>query len=447
MDAAFKSVRLRMGGSLQDQIFYKVGNSKDVARCQELKKDQNGRFGFGDGCLTMERWDQLSHFFNNTGTVLTFGLNALNGRRLVGKDLYVGDWDPTNAHDLINYSLSRGYKVESWELGNELSAEGVSGRVTGTQYGKDMIVLKKIITQLYEKYNKTSEMPKILAPGGFFDPEWFADMFKASGLGVVDVATHHNYHLGAGVDPTLFEKMQDPYVLSTIAQTYSDVEQTLKKFGPWASAWVGESGGAYNSGGRLVSHAFVNGFWYLNELGMTSSLNHKAFCRQALIGGNYAILNTTNFIPNPDYYNALLFHRLMGTGVLETTHSGSPFLRAYTHCSRDKVGVTMLLINLSNSTGIDIKIASDMNLYPPRLEKYAEEMMTGEREEYHLTAMNDDLKSTVMLLNGVPLNLTSDGEIPEMFPFIADASSPFHVAPSSIAFIKLKEFRAPACDS
>lgn len=50
-------------------------------------------------------------------TVLTFGLNALNGRRLVGKDLYVGDWDPTNAHDLINYSLSRGYKVESWELG------------------------------------------------------------------------------------------------------------------------------------------------------------------------------------------------------------------------------------------------------------------------------------------------------------------------------------------
>lgn len=107
----------------------------------------------------------------------------------------------------------------------------------------------------------------------------------------------------------------------------------------------------------------------------------------------------------------------------------------------------MLLINLSNSTGIDIKIASDMNLYPPRLEKYAEEMMTGEREEYHLTAMNDDLKSTVMLLNGVPLNLTSDGEIPEMFPFIADASSPFHVAPSSIAFIKLKEFRAPACDS
>lgn len=35
---------------------------------------------------------------------------------------------------------------------------------------------------------------------------------------------------------------------------------------------------------------------------MTSTFNHKVFCRQALIGGNYALLNTTTFIPNPDYY-------------------------------------------------------------------------------------------------------------------------------------------------
>ncbi|KAJ0982038.1 hypothetical protein J5N97_010293 [Dioscorea zingiberensis] len=355
----------------------------------------------------MERWDQLNKFFNRTGTILTFGLNALNGRKLVDEDLYVGDWDPTNAHDLINYTLSKGYKVESWELGNELSAEGVSGRVEGTQYGKDMIVLKKIINKLYKEYNKTSEKPKLMAPGGFFNAKWFADMFKASGPGVVDVATHHNYHLGAGVDPTLFYKMQDPYTLSTIAQTYADVEQTIQNYGPWASAWVGESGGAYNSGGRIVSHAFVNGF-----------------C-------------------------ALLFHRLMGTGVLKTSHNGSPFLRAYTHCSRDKAGVTMLLINLSNTTGVDIKVASDMNLYPPRLAKYAEmsEMVTGEREEYHLTPMNGDLKSPFMLLNGVPLNITKDGEIPEMYPFIADASAPMHIAPSSIAFIKLKELKAPACDA
>jgi len=41
---------------------------------------------------------------------------------------------------------------------------------------------------------------------------------------------------------------------------------------------------------------------YLNQLGMTATMNHKVYCRQTLIGGNYGLLNTTSFIPNPDYY-------------------------------------------------------------------------------------------------------------------------------------------------
>ncbi|KAF6166174.1 hypothetical protein GIB67_023884 [Kingdonia uniflora] len=34
--------------------------------------------------------------------------------------------------------------------------------------------------------------------------------------------------------------------------------------------------------------------------------------------------------------SALLWHRLMGKNVLSTTHTGSPYLRAYSHCSRNK---------------------------------------------------------------------------------------------------------------
>lgn len=34
---------------------------------------------------------------------------------------------------------------------------------------------------------------------------------------------------------------------------------------------------------------------------------------------------------------ALLWHRLMGKEVLSTTHGGSPYLRAYAHCSRNTV--------------------------------------------------------------------------------------------------------------
>lgn len=46
---------------------------------------------------------------------------------------------------------------------------------------------------------------------------------------------------------------------------------------------------------------------YLDQLGMTATFKHKVFCRQALIGGFYSLLNTTNFDPNPDYYGLVSY--------------------------------------------------------------------------------------------------------------------------------------------
>jgi heparanase 1 len=39
------------------------------------------------------------------------------------------------------------------------------------------------------------------------------------------------------------------------------MQAILQKYGPWSSSWVGEAGGAYNSGKHRVSDAFVNSFW------------------------------------------------------------------------------------------------------------------------------------------------------------------------------------------
>ena len=41
---------------------------------------------------------------------------------------------------------------------------------------------------------------------------------------------------------------------------------------------------------------------YLEQLGMASSYDPKAYCRPTLVGGNYGLLNTSTFVPNPDYY-------------------------------------------------------------------------------------------------------------------------------------------------
>lgn len=54
--------------------------------------------------------------------------------------------------------------------------------------------------------------------------------------------------------------MQDPFFLDEIAQTFKDAATTVRDYGPWSSAWVGEAGGAFNSGG-LESGTFVDSFW------------------------------------------------------------------------------------------------------------------------------------------------------------------------------------------
>ncbi|OMP04195.1 Glycoside hydrolase, family 79 [Corchorus olitorius] len=329
----------------------------------------------------MKRWDELNAFFNQTGAKITFSLNALIGRKesKTEKSLWVGNWYPHNAKDLMKYTISKGYKIDSYELGNELCGSGVSARIEAKQYGKDMIVLKKLIEKLYPN---ESTQPKVIGPGGFYEEEWFNTFLETTGPDVLDGVTHHIYNLGPGNDPNLINTIQDPYHLNQIAQTFKDVSNAVDKFAPWAGAWVGESGGAYNSGGKDVSRTFADGFWYLDQLGMTSVYNHKP-------------------------------------------------------------GVSVVLINLSNNTSFEVSLSNDETLHGvrPNFEFKGEEA----REEYHLTPKDGNIQSDVVLLNGAPLNLTDSLEIPKMNPKLVDASSHILVEAHSIVYVTIRDFNAPAC--
>ncbi|KAL1150674.1 hypothetical protein V6Z11_A10G279800 [Gossypium hirsutum] len=425
---AFHPLRIRVGGSLQDQVVYNVRNN--IENCQPFQKQDKGfLFGFSIGCLDIKRWDELNEFFNQTRAKVTFGLNALIGRKEseTEKTLWVGDWYSHNARDLMSYTISKGYKIDSYELGNELCGVGVSARIEAKQYAKDMATLKNLVKEMYPN---PKTQPKILGPGGFYDKKWFNTFLDASGHDVIDGVTHHIYNLGPGNNPDVVRRVQDPFFLTQIAQTFKDVSNAIDKFAPWSGAWVSESGGAYNSGGQLVSYTFAFGFWYLDQLGMTSIYNHKVYCRQALTGGNYALLNTTTFIPNPDYYGALLWHRVMGSKVLSVTHKGSPYLRVYSHCAKKEPGVSFVFINLSKNTSFEIDLFHDLNLNggSPNFE------FKGHKE-----------REDVVLLNGTPLELLDSLEIPELKPKLVVGLTPIRIAAHSIAFVTIRDFNAPAC--
>jgi hypothetical protein len=50
---------------------------------------------------------------------------------------------------------------------------------------------------------------------------------------------------------------------------------------------------------------------YLDQLGQSAKYDTKVYCRQTLIGGNYGLLDTDTFMPNPDYYRQVTIMNML----------------------------------------------------------------------------------------------------------------------------------------
>ena len=128
--------------------------------------------------------------------------------------------------------------------------------------------------------------------------------------------------------------------------------------------------------------------------------SYGAFCRQTLLGGNYELLDHNTYEPNPDFYAALLWRRLMGVKVLDVdlhrhprsgsgsgSGSESEMVRAYASCTprgktaearrKSEGSVTLLLLNLSPNTSTVLSIM-------PAGSFVGEGALA--REEYHMAA-------------------------------------------------------------
>jgi heparanase 1 len=60
------------------------------------------------------------------------------------------------------------------------------------------------------------------------------------------------------------DNILNPTYLDNELGHFGAVQEILRTTAPWASAWVGEAGGAYNSGHHLVTDAFVFSFWLVH---------------------------------------------------------------------------------------------------------------------------------------------------------------------------------------
>ncbi|XP_027183359.1 heparanase-like protein 3 [Coffea eugenioides] len=447
---AFSPLKIRLGGTLQDKVVYQ--NADGPRSCNEFVRSIE-MFGFTEGCLPMSRWDELNKFFTLAGAEVIFGLNALHGRTIGPGNNVIGPWNSSNAESLIRYTVSNNYTIYGWELGNELSGNGIGASVAADQYASDVIHLQNIVQDAYKDFQSK---PLVLGPGGFFDAGWFSQFINEASNSLQAV-THHIYNLGPGSDDHLVDKILDPSYLDGGSQPFRDLQRVLKTSGASTKAWVGEAGGAYNSGRNLVTNTFAFSFWYLDQLGMASSYDTKTYCRQTLVGGNYGLLNTTTFVPNPDYYSALLWHRLMGRNVLATNLTAIKNLRAYAHCSKLSHGITVLLINLDAYATVQVGLSVQNTIPTNRtsiwlLHQHSRHgkftrynLDSSMRKEYHLTAKHGNIHSQIVLLNGKILSVDSSGTIPPLEPRTGYPSDPITVAPFSIVFADIPNILVPAC--
>jgi heparanase 1 len=446
---ALAPMNLRLGGSLTDTVRYAM---EDSDHCADFSVSNATILGFelSGSCLRRKRWDELLDFCVEAGCHIVLDVNALEGRQKpqcpAGTDCFnnraqkccsnfTGSWDPRNFRQFLHYTAKRpNSPVFGFEFGNELAGNGgIEAHLTPEVYAKD---LKHFALMIREVYPDPETRPRILAPGSTLDVEWFSRLLELA-HNDIDVVTHHMYSLGAGIDPEVSIRARSPGHLDQLYGWANAAASVVQNYN--TELWVGEAGGAYNSGRHKSTDAFLSGFWYNDNMAILAQNNHKAFCRQTLVGGNYGLLDAKSLKPNPDFYSALLWRRLMGAKVLNVTvddvwgvgadHSR---LRAYAHCTHHQEGdknrkgdVTFLLLNLGKN---NIGIGSLESTFGNKVDK----------ELWSLTAPY--LESNVVFLNHKLLYET-DGLKPKKLK----SNDKVQLKPYSQNFLVVRGANWPAC--
>jgi len=179
-------------------------------------------------------------------------------------------------------------------------------------------------------------------------------------------------------------------VASTNANIYVPIRD---KYVPGGQMWVTESGDA-GGGGDTWASTYLDVFRTLNELGSFATISDGVIFHNTLASSDYGFLQHGTFEPRPNYFAVLLWNTLMGTTVYDCCNPDTEGAHVYCHSRRDgKDGCVYLVINNSlTDTTVDLPFEATV---------------------YTLSG-NGDNRSRVMYLNDEPLNIKTDGELPEI---------------------------------
>ena len=128
----------------------------------------------------------------------------------------------------------------------------------------------------------------------------------------------------------------------------------------------------------------------------------------------------------------MLFKQLVGTRALSVGGSTAPgrTLRVYAFCSR-------------NITGGVVLVALNLNASPASFT--LDTIAAAPRVEYQLTAPSGNMSSQIVLLNGVELVASAEGQLPSLAGHVVEQDVPIELGPTSYGLFVLPAANAPAC--
>lgn len=354
------------------------------------------------GVLTGKEWKGVVDFVkaSNAQLVTSFATS-------VGTRDSAGVWTPKEAEKLVEFTKSAGGHIAAAELMNEPTFAAIGGAPKGydaAAFARDVVVFRTFA-------KKDAPGMLVLGPGGVTEgvpllgmesgqaampmPNMLAsaDLLKATGP-VFDAFSYHSYaSVSTRCNPKKSTDLmaalsEDALGRATrIAQFYGGLRDTYE---PGKPMWNTETAEAACGGDRWAAQ-FVDIFRYLGQLGDLARLGVQVNMYNTLAASDYGLLDEKSYAPRPNYWAALLWHRLMGATVLDAGEAKG--LRVYAQCLREHPGgVAMLAINTRREAQeIDVP-------------------MEGVRYTLTAKALDDGL----VMLNGMTLELSSGDALPAM---------------------------------
>ncbi|XP_060570501.1 heparanase-like [Ruditapes philippinarum] len=376
--------------------------------------------------ITASFYDDIHKFVSSVGWDLIFGLNLL----LRKPD---GAWDPSNAEELMKYTVQSGYKMGGWELGNEPNNYGrkFGCKVGARQLVKDFHTLNSLLGE-YPQFDDT----EVLGPSvtQLSTDDYFQRFVNAGGGEVVTALTYHQYYEDGSV--AKLEDFYNPYILNILYRQIQKGMNLTRAAGTKAKLWLGETSSAWRSGAPGLSDRYVAAFMWLDKLGMSARDGFNAVVRQSFYGGNYSLLDNETCAPNPDYWLTVLFKLLVGNKVLRVISPDSlGKIRAYAHCAETRKSgypegsVTVYVMNIDQSP-VTIELPDFARNSPLHV--------------YNMLPADDDLLSKFVLLNGKKLQMEDDKTIPNLLRPVKTTRTVL-IPALSYSFIVVPDARLHCC--